>query len=207
MISHLLQYLCQGDEPSHGIVYDALDSALAACRSRGGRVLVIEAGPASGDASSGRALNLTPEGYRAPEEILAAGGYVVRRAAAGVEVLLIHRRGVWDLPKGKLDPGESPEAGALREVSEEVGVPEASLALLHPLGTTIHGYPHPKRPTFAVKTTHWFALATSADSFVPQATEDIERVEWVRWEAAGSLLGFQSLRNHHASVDPASLGV
>ena len=44
----------------------------------------------------------------------AAGGYVVRRKDAGLEVLLIHRRGVWDLPKGKCDDGEKARACARR---------------------------------------------------------------------------------------------
>ncbi len=49
--------------------------------------------------------------YRTPITVPAAGGVVVRSAEAP-EVLLIHRRGHWDLPKGKCDPGESPEACA-----------------------------------------------------------------------------------------------
>jgi 8-oxo-dGTP pyrophosphatase MutT (NUDIX family) len=124
-----------------------------------------------------------------------------------VEVLLIFRRGAWDLPKGKLDPGETPEAGALREVAEEVGVGLETLRLLRPLGVTVHGYPHPKRPTYAVKTTHWFAMATDAAGFRPQAEEDIEAVAWAPWAAAGARLGFESLRRHHAALDPDALGV
>ena len=51
--------------------------------------------------------------------VRAAGGVVVNDSG---ETLFIHRRGKWDLPKGKLDPGESPEKCAEREVSEETGV-------------------------------------------------------------------------------------
>lgn len=54
----------------------------------------------------------------------AAGGVVVREGADGLEVCLVHRPryGDWTFPKGKLDPGESFEQAALREVQEETGL-------------------------------------------------------------------------------------
>jgi 8-oxo-dGTP diphosphatase len=61
-------------------------------------------------------------GSPAPELVLAAGGVVWRRGADGiVEVVLVHRPRYddWSLPKGKLDPGETDEQAALREVEEE----------------------------------------------------------------------------------------
>jgi 8-oxo-dGTP pyrophosphatase MutT (NUDIX family) len=51
--------------------------------------------------------------------IKAGGGIVVNEQN---EVLLIYRRGKWDLPKGKLDDGETIEECALREVKEETGL-------------------------------------------------------------------------------------
>ena len=51
--------------------------------------------------------------------IQAAGGFVHTDKN---EVLLIYRRGKWDLPKGKLDEGEDLEACALREIKEETGL-------------------------------------------------------------------------------------
>jgi 8-oxo-dGTP diphosphatase len=56
-------------------------------------------------------------------EVKAAGGVVWRRGAGGVEIAVAHRphRRDWSLPKGKLDPGESWEQAALREVEEEIG--------------------------------------------------------------------------------------
>jgi 8-oxo-dGTP diphosphatase len=58
------------------------------------------------------------------ELVRAAGGVVLRDGAAGVEVAVVHRPRYddWSLPKGKLDPGESFAAGALREVEEETGL-------------------------------------------------------------------------------------
>jgi 8-oxo-dGTP diphosphatase len=56
-------------------------------------------------------------------EVKAAGGVVWRRGAGGIEVAVVHRphRSDWSLPKGKLDPGESFEEAAVREVLEEIG--------------------------------------------------------------------------------------
>ena len=55
------------------------------------------------------------------KHIIAAGGVVFRIEHEVVSILLIFRNGVWDLPKGKLEKGESIEMCASREVSEETG--------------------------------------------------------------------------------------
>jgi 8-oxo-dGTP diphosphatase len=57
--------------------------------------------------------------------VRAAGGIISRRnGRGGLEVLVIHRkaRGDWSFPKGKVEPGESEEFCALREVAEETGL-------------------------------------------------------------------------------------
>jgi len=200
-------------------LHRALADAQAACDGpdgRRGRVLVLGADrldlvvqdpPAAHVVPAAAVLNVDGGAYRAPRPVAAAGGYVVRRAAGGVELLLIFRRGAWDLPKGKLDRGETSEDGAVREVAEEVGVGKKTLRLLCPLGATLHGYPHPKRDAYAVKTTHWYAMETTADAFTPQAEESIEAVAWVPWAEAGARLDFESLRRHHAGLDADSFGI
>jgi len=51
---------------------------------------------------------------------------------------MIFRRGKWDLPKGKLDKGETLEQCAVREVREETGLKK--IKLQSPLMTTYHTY-------------------------------------------------------------------
>ncbi len=135
-------------------------------------------------------MNADP--FREPVPVDAAGGILVRRGAAGPDVLLIYRRGVWDLPKGKRDPGESIESCARREVCEEVGID--AVEVLRPLGQTVHGYADGRR--YAVKTTHWFLMSTPETSFTPQRNEDIEDLEWIPWGEARDKLGFEILRLH-----------
>ncbi len=59
-----------------------------------------------------------------PRTVEAAGGVVLRPGENGMEICVVHRPRYddWTLPKGKLDPGESFEEAALREVEEETGL-------------------------------------------------------------------------------------
>lgn len=78
------------------------------------------AGPA-GAASSGGEAGAGADGPM----VRAAGGAVWRRAGNGdLEVILVHRARYddWTLPKGKVDPGETDEHAALREVQEESSI-------------------------------------------------------------------------------------
>ena len=68
-----------------------------------------------------------PERIETDDDVVAAAGGVIwqiARPGDDVEVVLVHRPHYddWTLPKGKLDPGESYESAALREVTEETGL-------------------------------------------------------------------------------------
>lgn len=141
--------------------------------------------------------NLNPRLETIP--IAAAGGYVVREGKTGIEVLMIFRKGVWDLPKGKLDPGESIEECALREVREEVGI--RALTLGASLGETVHGYE--RKGAYWVKTTHWYAMTTPEVSFKPQEAEQIEAVVWMPWAEAVEKIGYEIFRRHMKHVEKA----
>ena len=112
------------------------------------------------------------------KKIIAAGGLV---SNDNNELLMIYRRGKWDLPKGKLDEGESIETCALREVQEETGL--ANVTLQKFIGITNHEYFDTYINADVTKETHWYAMqAAPGQVLVPQTTEDIEEIEWVRKE-------------------------
>ncbi len=102
----------------------------------------------------------------------AAGGAVINEE----RLLCIYRRGSWDLPKGKIDKGESQHAAALREVTEETGITE--LKLQRELPTTYHTYAS-RQGKRILKPTYWYEMHATQEALVPQAEEDIERAEWV----------------------------
>jgi 8-oxo-dGTP pyrophosphatase MutT (NUDIX family) len=110
--------------------------------------------------------------------IIAAGGIVVN---PNKEMLWIFRRGFWDLPKGKLDPNETIEACALREVMEETGVSHLVLGDL--IMTTTHLYHDMYLNTEVEKTTYWYKMTTDQlQDGIPQTEEDIEAIAWVKKE-------------------------
>lgn len=112
------------------------------------------------------------------KKIIAAGGVITNE---NDEILLIFRRGKWDLPKGKLDDGEDIETCALREVREETGL--SDVAINYFIGITHHEYYEPRINEEVHKETHWYAMAAApGQQLVPQTEEDIEEIEWVRTE-------------------------
>ncbi|HDR90392.1 MAG TPA: NUDIX domain-containing protein [Bacteroidetes bacterium] len=106
------------------------------------------------------------------QQINAAGGLV--RDNAG-RVLLIKRRGVWDLPKGKLHRDEPAETGALREVGEETGLDH--LVIEKKITDTYHTYLSGGTP--CLKKTTWYLMQAAGNtSPTPQTEEDITEVQW-----------------------------
>lgn len=108
-------------------------------------------------------------------EIDAAGGLVTNGKN---ELLLIHRNGLWDLPKGKLEENESASDGALREVEEECGITD--LKLIEKITTSYHVYP--MKGFRYLKRTFWYAMKSTQNEFVPQGEEGIDKVEYVKME-------------------------
>jgi 8-oxo-dGTP pyrophosphatase MutT (NUDIX family) len=107
-------------------------------------------------------------------EIIAAGGLVTNPQGA---ILWIFRRGFWDLPKGKLDAGESIETCAVREVEEETGIKDIQLHDL--ITTTTHCYFDTYQQTEVIKKTYWYHMTIATEQTgIPQYTEDIEKIEW-----------------------------
>lgn len=108
------------------------------------------------------------------KEIIAAGGLVFN---SDNKLLLIFRRGFWDLPKGKLDDGESIEACAVREVEEEVGL--KNILLQNFIETTSHTYFDKWIGEEVVKKTYWYKMQVPNQDLVLQTEEDIEKAVWI----------------------------
>ena len=112
----------------------------------------------------------------APSDLIrAAGGVVIRYTASGrVEVACIYReaRGDWTFPKGKLDPGETFEEGALREVLEETGM---HCSVRRFIGTT--NYVHRKGKP---KIVAYYLMTVDEGSFSPN--EEVDELVWLPLE-------------------------
>ena len=104
--------------------------------------------------------------------IEAAGGYVLNENG---ELLVFFRRGSWDIPKGKIDPGETPEQAALREVMEETGLQNLSLGVF--MMHTWHTYV--LKGERILKKTWWYRMQTTDHTLIPQTEEDITEICWV----------------------------
>jgi len=118
------------------------------------------------------------------QHIEAAGGVILDEKGY---LLMIFRREKWDLPKGKIDEGESPEQAAVREVKEETGIQVAEI--IKTLGTTEHEYFDYYNQLPTRKTTHWFLMSSPSNlPLIPQISEDITHIKWVSPTELPSLL-------------------
>lgn len=105
--------------------------------------------------------------------VIAGGGKVFNTNG---EILFIYRNEKWDLPKGKIEAGESIEETALREVEEETKV--SGLKIVKPLETTYHIFKRNGR--LQLKITYWFEMTSTYTGVLePQEEEGITRVEWL----------------------------
>jgi len=127
----------------------------------------------------------------ASERIITAAGGVVWRKRPGprephVEVLVVHRPSYddWTFPKGKSDPGESPQETAVREIGEEAGV---RVRLGHPL----------QQISYAVsggtkQVAYWCARVVGPDEDTPFVPNDeVDEIRWVGVREARALLTYE----------------
>lgn len=110
--------------------------------------------------------------------IEASGGLVINEVS---EMLLIFRRGYWDLPKGKIEKGEKKKEAGIREVEEETGA--QNLKIISKIQTSYHTY-RDRKDRRILKKTYWYLMKTEGEQLLsPQIEEDIEATKWVEIES------------------------
>lgn len=105
-------------------------------------------------------------------KVIEAAGGIVKNDNG--EYLLIYRNDTWDLPKGKIDPGETREEAAVREVREECGF--SSLQLGSWVQNTYHIYEHKEKQI--LKVTYWYLMYSDQETLKPQLDEGITDLGW-----------------------------
>jgi 8-oxo-dGTP pyrophosphatase MutT (NUDIX family) len=123
---------------------------------------------------------------------VSSGGVVVRPGPGGWEVCLIGVHGSWSLPKGLVEPGESAEETALREISEEVGIPGERLRIRAPLPPSEYTYRREGR-LIRKRVDHFLVEVPAGTDAVPQA-EEVDEVAWVPLDEAPRRVTYRDLQ-------------
>ncbi len=103
--------------------------------------------------------------------VKAAGGIVFNNKH---ELLVIFRKGFWDLPKGHIHKNEKKKDAGVREVMEETGL--ENIEVFNKAGKTYHIY---KNKTRHLKISYWYFMKGNQDFLTPQKEEDILEAKWV----------------------------
>ena len=135
---------------------------------------------------------MSPQRHRHDE--VSAGGVVVRRspASGGWEACLIRVREAWSLPKGNLDRGETPEQAAVREISEETGLPLDGLTVRAELPPAEYMYRRDGR--LIGKIVHHYLVEVPADAPLRPQLAEVDAAEWVPLEEAAQRVAYKDLK-------------
>jgi 8-oxo-dGTP pyrophosphatase MutT (NUDIX family) len=134
-----------------------------------------------------------------PNEV-SSGGVVFRRSPDGVEICLVNDGRYWGFPKGLIEPGESPEVAALREISEETGIALDVLVLTAALPLTEYVYRRRDSGALIFKRVHHFLVEAPAGTELHPDAAEIAEAAWLGIvEARGRL----SFKNTYPIIDAA----
>ncbi len=138
---------------------------------------------------------LWPDKPRLPiVDQVSAGGVAFRTGPPGTEVALISvgKEGRWQLPKGIVDPGETPEVTALREVREEAGIETELVERIDTIAYWYVGDQRGQRVRFH-KFVHFFLLRYKGGE-ISKHDHEVNEARWVEIGQARQMLAFKSER-------------
>ena len=122
------------------------------------------------------------ENFKNNFKVVFAGGGLVTNE--NQDILFIYRNDKWDLPKGRIEEGESIDTTAIREVEEECGIKD--LQIKQKLITTWHIY---YQNQYCLKETHWFLMDSNyKGELKPQVEEGITAVKFISNSDINSVL-------------------
>lgn len=125
------------------------------------------------------------------EKRYGAGGVVARGSGSGTKILLIEDSyGRWTWPKGHIEPGESPEDTAVREVSEETGL--LDIRILEKIGE--QKYYFNVEETRIFKTVHIFLIESYSDEALKVRREEINNARWFSPDIALRTIEYEGSR-------------
>ena len=129
------------------------------------------------------------------EERISAGGVAFRNENGSVEIAIIQtfKEGRWQLPKGLIDPGETPEQAAIREVREEAGI---TCEIVEEIDSVDYWYVDRwgKEPARVHKFVHFFLMKYIAGN-VADHDDEVVDVRWSDIEDAVKTLAFNDEKN------------
>jgi 8-oxo-dGTP diphosphatase len=127
-------------------------------------------------------------------DIVRAAGGVICDDDGRVAIVYRPKYGDWTFPKGKLEPGESEEDAALREVYEETG-------LVVDLGREL-GFVEYTDPKGRPKTVHYWVMSVNGGDFTPN--KEVTELRWLPLEEAPALLSYDRDREILGRLRPAA---
>jgi 8-oxo-dGTP diphosphatase len=137
----------------------------------------------------------TAGGKVATMDQISAGGVAFRWKGSEPEIAIVSVKPKlrWQLPKGIVDPGESPQATAVREVREEAGVDSELIRLIETIEYWYRSVKYGKPVRFH-KFVHFYLMEYKSGN-VSDHDHEVEEARWVSLEEALEMLDFKSERD------------
>jgi len=136
----------------------------------------------------------TSESKVLTKDQISAGGVAFRRAGSEIQMTIVSVKPSlrWQLPKGIVDPGETPEFTAVREVREEAGIQTDLLRLIETIEYWYQRVQYGQHVRYH-KFVHFYLLEYKSGD-VADHDHEIEEARWVGFEQALEMLEFKSER-------------